>query len=98
MIKRTNNSRKNGLTAIEILLGISSVAIATLTITAIVYGIRAASKYVNTPAIKVERANVIGDSRAEQFIDFNGKRWYSEVDGASIYQYLNQTKSEKEIR
>ena len=49
-------------------------------------GICAANKYINEPVI--QRANVIGNEKSELFIDRDGKRFYAEVDGKPIENYL----------
>ncbi|MBT3323858.1 hypothetical protein HN681_00580 [archaeon] len=51
-------------------------------------GLSALNKYVNEPTI--ERANVIMDDKPELFIEKDGKRFYAEIDGKSIDEYLSQ--------
>jgi hypothetical protein len=46
------------------------------------------NKYLNRPA--VQKANVIGGPQAELFIDKDGLRFYSEIDGKPVEEYLKK--------
>lgn len=76
--------RNQGFTLIELLVCGALLASVTLGGYLLYQGSRALNKYVNTPSVQVERVNVVGDNRAEKFIEFNGERFYSEVDGKRV--------------
>ncbi len=48
----------------------------------------AVKKYTNNPV--VERANVINGPEAELFIEKDGKRFYVEIDGKPVSEYLKK--------
>lgn len=77
-------TRYKGFTLIELIASVVGVAVGCGLIYGGYQGVRALNKYIDTPTIKVERANVIGGETAERFIEFDGQRYYSEVDGKRI--------------
>jgi len=73
--------------SIELIVCVATVAVCLGTIALGSVGAKEWRKYKEFTSIKVERANVIGDSRAEQFIEYRGKRFYSEIDKRPVEQY-----------
>jgi len=80
--------RNKGFTLIELIAVVATVGVVAGTVVLVSAGAKALKKYNESTSIKVERANVIGDSKAEQFIEYKGKRFYSEIDGRPVEQYL----------
>ena len=77
--------RRKGFTTIEMIIAGLAVPTAIASSILIYTGYKAVRKYINSPTKPmVERSNVIGNEKAEQFIDFRGKRYYSEIDGKSV--------------
>ncbi len=87
------NERKTGFTPIELITTVATLGMVSLVGVGFYKGFKAVNRYINTPEISVERAHVIGDERAEQFIEFKGRRFYSEIDGRSVESYSTNTHS-----
>jgi hypothetical protein len=77
---------QKGLTLIELACGITFVGILGTAIYLGISGNKFLKKYIAQPTI--ERADVIGNSKADLFIDQDGKRFYAEVDGKPISEYF----------
>ena len=80
---------KSGYTLVELLTTGAIIGVLAAVGTLGYFGIRALNKYIHSPIVHVERVNVIGDNRAEKFIEFNGERFYSEVDGRKVEDYFS---------
>lgn len=80
--------RQKGMTLTELAVTITMIGTTALVGTGIYYGFRALNKYVNEPV--VERVNVIKGSEAELFIERDGKKFYAEIDGKPVTEYLHR--------
>ncbi len=81
---------RKGLTALELIVGTAIVGV-TLTVGYACYqGLSALNKYVNTP--EVQRSNVIEGSHDEVFIERDGQRFYRDIDGKSVEDYISNRK------
>jgi hypothetical protein len=90
---------RKGYTLIEMIttMGGIGIAVGSLALACgLVYvgykGVQALDRYANSPAIRVERSNVIEGEKAEEFIELNNKKFYSEIDGKSVEDYLKDKK------
>ncbi len=75
---------KKGYTLVELTCTIGLVSALGIVGYCVYKGIQASDEYISSPTFKVERANVIEGDLAEKFIDFNGERYYAEVDGQRV--------------
>ena len=82
------NSSKGFRLVLGCLLTLCGVGIIPgVTIVYSIYQVHSAlDKFLDQPVI--ERVNIRGDQKPELFIDYQGKRFYAEVDGRSIEEYL----------
>ncbi len=85
-----NNIIKNekGFTLVELIVAPLTICAIAGTIYLGVQASRALHKYINQPII--QRANVLGDEGAELFIEKDGKRFYAEIDGKPVSEYLKK--------
>lgn len=85
--------KNQGATSIEYGM-IASIALSVVALSAMVYGgyigVLALQKYVNKPT--EQRANVGFGDKAELFMEKDGKKFYAEIDGMPIQEYLEQRK------
>jgi prepilin-type N-terminal cleavage/methylation domain-containing protein len=88
------SSKNSGLTVIELLVGVAIVGLGFS-----VYSLsKEAHKYLSSREIKVEKANILGDSRPEKFIQDNSEKWYSEVDSTHIESISSLTNLEAKVK
>jgi len=77
---------QKGWTLIELATGITFLGVLSTAIYLGISGTKALKKYNTQPTI--ERADVIGNNKADLFIDKDGKRFYAEVDGKPVSEYF----------
>ncbi len=78
--------KERGFTIKEVSIILIFGGLGTLTMYGAFQAVRALNKYINEPSY--ERANVTGGPEAELFIDKDGKRFYAEIDGKPVLNYL----------
>jgi hypothetical protein len=85
------NNRKSGFTTLDkvLYLGLAAI-ILPLSFVGLrkIYHAGVESLIANHQP--VQTTNVVGNERTEQFIEFKGKRFYSEIDGQPIEDYLKR--------
>ncbi len=90
MIIDTLCKRDKGFTLGELVITIGCLAVLSVGGILAYQSYQALSKYAREPSIKVESVQVLGDSRAEKFIEFNGEKYFAEIDGTPVGKYVNR--------
>lgn len=83
--KRT---RRKGFTRLELLIVGAMITTVAAFGCGIYFGGKAIGKYLSYPDVTPVRSNVIGNEREEKFIEFGGEKFYAEVDGRPVREYL----------
>lgn len=82
--------KRKGFTLVELGMVAGALASVVFAGTIVYFGGKALIKYGNEPSLQVERVNVLGDTRAEEFIELNGKKYFAEVDGIPVTEYIRK--------